>query len=192
MVALYVINRAKKIKAILMDVDGTMTDGSIYLTPTGDEIKRFNVKDGMGIDLARKAGLMLGILSGRASEAVRARASELGIKEVHQGVKDKGHFLDRIMEKYKLTEEEIAYIGDDLNDIPLMKRVGLAICVEGSPEEVRQVCVHKTYLRGGEGAVREAIEFILKAQERYEPLLAQKGQTPDPPIEIPSEERKEE
>lgn len=160
--------RTRKIRMILLDVDGVMTDGGILLGPEEMELKRFHVHDGMGIALAKAAGLLIGILTGRDSEAVRKRAKELDIDEVQQGAMDKEKGLEAILQRYGLKDEEIAYVGDDLLDIPILKRAGLSICVANGVEEVKKVSHYVTQRRGGEGAVREAVEMILEGKGKKE------------------------
>ena len=153
--------KTKKIKMFIMDVDGTLTDGKIYMGPHGEKFKAFNTKDGLGIKLLIKQGILPVIITGRNSEIVNTRAKELGIEEVYQGVDDKLEVYQLLKEKYNISDEEIAFIGDDVNDLPLINKVGLSFCVAdavGVSEEVNYI----TKLNGGEGAVREAIEMILQ------------------------------
>jgi len=149
-----------KIKMIILDVDGTLTDGGIILGPD-IELKRFDVQDGMGIALARSVGLAIGIITGRRSTVVENRAAELGITDLHQGISDKNEVLDQILLEKSLGAENIAYIGDDLPDIPVMRKVGLPIAVQNAVVEVKQCCFHVTRATGGHGAIREAIDWIL-------------------------------
>ncbi len=153
--------KTKKIKMFIMDVDGTLTDGKIYMGPHGEKFKAFNTKDGLGIKLLIKQGILPVIITGRNSEIVNTRAKELGIEEVYQGVDDKLEVYQLLKGKYNISDEEIAFIGDDVNDLPLINKVGLSFCVAdavGVDEEVDYI----TKLNGGEGAVREAIEMILQ------------------------------
>jgi 3-deoxy-D-manno-octulosonate 8-phosphate phosphatase (KDO 8-P phosphatase) len=163
--------RAKRIKMLLLDVDGVMTDGTVIMGPKEGEMKRFNIHDGIGIALARAAGLRVGILSGRNSEAVRRRARELGIDELRQGYffKEKGYQLIRA--KYGLQDKEVAYMGDDIIDLPVLRRVGLAISVANGVAEVKKISHYVTKGKGGEGAVREAIEMILTAIGKKETAI---------------------
>jgi len=164
--------RIRKIKMLLMDVDGVMTDGGIILGSDGIELKRFHVQDGMGITLAKAAGLLVGILTGRDSEAVRRRAKELGIDEVQQGFFDKEDGYRAILERYGLKDAEIAYMGDDLLDIPILKRVGLSICVANGTREAKRASHYITRRRGGDGAVREVVEMLLKGMGEEKKVLA--------------------
>jgi 3-deoxy-D-manno-octulosonate 8-phosphate phosphatase (KDO 8-P phosphatase) len=154
-------SRIKGIKMLLLDVDGVMTDGGIILGPGKMELKKFHVHDGMGITLARAAGLRIGFLTGRASEAVRKRARELGIEDVQQGAnpKEKGYLA--ILRKHHLRDEQVTYMGDDLPDVPILKRVGFAVCVANGTDEAKRVAHYITRRKGGEGAVREVVEMLL-------------------------------
>ena len=153
--------RARKIRMLLLEVDGVMTDGGLLLGPEEIEMKRFHAHDGVGIALAKAAGLFIGILTGRDSEAVRKRAEELDIDEIQQGTFHKEKGFEAILKKHGLKDEEIAYVGDDLLDIPILKRVGLSICVANGVEEAKKVSHYVTKKKGGEGAIREAVEMIL-------------------------------
>ena len=162
--------RAKLSKLLLLDVDGVMTDGSIILSGAGDDIKHFNVQDGMGVTLARAAGLKIGILTGRSSVAVQRRAEELKMDEVCQGYFHKGEALDMLVSKYELDYEEIAYIGDDILDLPVMRKVGLPIAVANARPEVKAISLYVTTATGGHGAVREAIDWLLELRGQKEAL----------------------
>lgn len=156
--------KAKKIKLIAMDVDGVLTDGKIILGEKGEEYKNFFAQDGMGINQALEAGLDIVWISGRESKVVEARARQLKVKEVYQNVEDKSRSLTQVVKKHNLSLDQVAYIGDDLNDIPALQRIGLAIAVANAVEEVKKKADFTTKRKGGEGAVREAITLILKAQ----------------------------
>jgi 3-deoxy-D-manno-octulosonate 8-phosphate phosphatase (KDO 8-P phosphatase) len=153
--------KARKIRMLLLDVDGVMTDGGILLGSDSIELKKFHAHDGMGIALAKAAGILIGILTRRDSEAVRRRAKELEIDEIQQGTIDKEKSYEAILKKYGLKDEEIAYVGDDLLDIPILRRAGLSICVANGVEEAKKVSNYVTKKKGGEGAVRETVEKIL-------------------------------
>ena len=161
---------AKALKMLLLDVDGVLTDGTIILSGSGDEVKHFNVHDGMGITLAQAAGLRIGILTGRSSKVVQRRAEELKIEEVVQGSGNKGQDLDRLIEKYSISCEEIAYIGDDIPDLPVMRRVGMPIAVANARPEVKAACIFVTHETGGNGAVREAIEWLLELRRQKDEI----------------------
>ncbi len=163
-----IIKRAKKIKLVLMDCDGVLTDGTLQLREHGDEMKTFHVRDGQGIVLLHQAGLISGIISGRNSRVVEKRADELGIRFVRQGSWDKVKDFLEILEETSVLEHETAYIGDDIGDIPLLKRVGLSVAVADAADDVRQAVHYITYKNGGFGAVRELTELILKAQSKWQ------------------------
>jgi 3-deoxy-D-manno-octulosonate 8-phosphate phosphatase (KDO 8-P phosphatase) len=155
-------SRLHKIRLLLLDVDGVMTDGGIYLSESGDEFKKFNIHDGYGIRKFRRAGYKVGIITGRISKIVTKRAEELGITEVHQNLENKLEAYDRIKAKWKLSDEEIAYIGDDEFDLSVLERVGFSAApsdaVPGVKKRVHYICT----LSGGNGAVREVIDLILQ------------------------------
>ncbi|RMH81105.1 MAG: 3-deoxy-D-manno-octulosonate 8-phosphate phosphatase [Acidobacteria bacterium] len=163
--------RARKIRLFLMDVDGVLTDGRLYYTSQGEEIKVFHVRDGMGIKLAQRAGLKVGALSGRKSEALKRRLEELGFDEVHLGYNEKLPIVQSISERLCIKLEEFAYLGDDLVDIPVLKRVGFPMCVADAPQEVKKYSLYTTEIKGGYGAVREAVEFLLRIRGDWEELL---------------------
>lgn len=161
---------AEKIKLLILDVDGVMTDGSIILDNEGNEFKVFNVRDGHGIKMLLKAGLQVAIITGRQSGVVERRAQELGIAEVYQKCYVKTVAFDQIIEKYGLSEKEVAYVGDDIVDIPVFKRVGLSVAVSDAAEEARAHAMMITKNRGGRGAVREVCDFLLKAKGRWKSM----------------------
>jgi 3-deoxy-D-manno-octulosonate 8-phosphate phosphatase (KDO 8-P phosphatase) len=161
-------SKAKKIKLLLLDVDGVLTDGRILLDNQGNEQKAFHVRDGHGIKMAQKAGITVGIITGRVSEVVNIRARELGIKEVHQGAHEKIGVYDSILGKYGLRDEEVAYMGDDIVDVDIFKRTGLAVAVEDADLSVKPHVDMITKKAGGRGAVREFINLILKHQGKLQ------------------------
>src|SRR5262249_10742501 len=165
------ISRARHIKLLLMDCDGVLTDGGLHYTFDGkhvlEGVKAFHIHDGQGLKLAREAGLKLGIISGRVSPALVARARELQIDHLHQGIDDKLAVYEQIKTAGGFTDDQTAYIGDDLPDLAVMRRVGLAIAVADAVDEILE-CAHLvTSKAGGRGAAREAIELILKAQDKW-------------------------
>jgi len=165
--------QAQKIRMIIMDVDGTLTDGSLLILPDGEELKSYNVKDGAGILLAHLAGLKTAIITGKISKSLEKRAEKLQIREVHQGILDKKRILIEIQDKNKLKKDQIAYIGDDLGDLEVIKAVGLAAAVADAHPEIKK---HSHFIcnnPGGKGAVREFIEFILEAQDKW-PVISAK------------------
>ncbi|MGB7061735.1 MAG: HAD-IIIA family hydrolase [Candidatus Zixiibacteriota bacterium] len=155
---------AKNVKLLILDVDGVLTDNGLYLDDKGIESKRFNVVDGMGIWLAHKAGIKVALISGRPSKATQFRASQLRIKHVYLGQPDKIKAYRRLRTNLKLKDDQIAYIGDDLLDVPLLKQVGLPICVRNANARVKRFAKLVTKAKGGDGAVREVVDFILKAK----------------------------
>ena len=159
------------IKLVLLDVDGTLTDGGIYRGNNGEELKKFNVKDGYAIVNAQKLSIEFGIITGRKSELVEIRAKELKIKYLYQGISEKTVILEEIMKKDSLSKEEIAYMGDDLNDLLIMKQVGLSGTPKDAVDEVIQVADFVSKKNGGSGAVREFIEYILKKDGKWEVFL---------------------
>src|SRR5262252_7834970 len=164
------LERARRVRLLLMDCDGVLTDGRLQLT-ADDEQKTFHARDGQGISLIHRAGLRTGIISGRKSSAVERRAHDLKMSFVHQFAKDKIKSLEEITSAAGVSIDECAYIGDDLADIALMRRVGLAVAVADAVAETKAVAHYVTNLNGGSGAVREVCELILKAQGRWAELL---------------------
>ena len=160
-----IMKKAKKIKMIIMDVDGVLTDGRIILGSTGEELKNFYVQDGQGIDLALRRELIIALVSGRKSKVVERRAEELKIKEVYQDITEKIKVYRKLLKKYGLKDEEVAYIGDDLGDIPPLRKAGLALAPANGAEEVKKIAHYVTRAAGGRGAVREAIDIILKTKQ---------------------------
>jgi 3-deoxy-D-manno-octulosonate 8-phosphate phosphatase (KDO 8-P phosphatase) len=159
--------RALRIKLLLMDCDGVLTDGRLWLTDDGDEQKSFNTHDGLGLSLLHRAGLKSGVISGRTSKALTRRAEELGVEFVRQGDPDKIEAFEQVLQQAGVDENEVAFIGDDLTDIPIMQRAELSVAVANAVEETRAVAHHVTRAKGGQGAVREVIELILKSQGRW-------------------------
>lgn len=164
--------RARNIKLLLMDCDGVLTDARVWLTPDGDEQKAFHARDGQGISVWHRAGYKSGIISGRASAGVERRAHELKIEYVHQYAKDKIVALDQIVTAAGVSLDECCYVGDDLGDIGVMRRVGLAVAVADAAPDTTAAAHYVTRIPGGAGAVREVIELILKAQDRWDELVA--------------------
>jgi len=151
----------KEIKLFAMDVDGVLTDGGMYYSKEGEVLKKFNTKDGMGIELLRENNIIPVIITKENSKIVLRRAEKLKIKEVYIGVKNKLNIIEKLKEKYNLKYENIAYIGDDINDLPVLKKVGLSFAPSDSISEIKEIVNHVTLKKGGEGAVREAIDFIM-------------------------------
>lgn len=165
--------RAARIKLLLMDCDGVLTDGRIWIFENGEEQKGFHTRDGLGIDLWHRAGLQSGIISGRVSSAVETRARTLGMTYVCQGCEDKLEAFNDTLAQANVTATEVAFVGDDLNDIPLMLQSGLAIAVADAAHETREHAHYMTTAQGGYGAIREVVELLLKAQGRWHDLIKQ-------------------
>lgn len=158
------IEKARKIEFLLLDVDGILTDGKIFIDSYGNELKTFHIHDGHGIFLLKKSGIGVGIISGRSSRSVDYRARELSITEVYQGIKDKVSVYKLITGKYKLSDEQVAFMGDDLIDLPLLRIVGFSATAADAVREVREAVDLISDKMGGGGAVREVTDFILKAK----------------------------
>jgi len=156
--------KAKKIKLLLLDVDGVLTDGRIILDGMGNELKGFHVRDGHGIKMAQHSGIVIGIITGRTSDVVNVRARELGIQEVHQGSLEKISVYESILSKYGLRDEEVAFMGDDIVDLDVLKRAGFSVTVADADPSVMKHVDFVTKKEGGRGAVREFINFILMSQ----------------------------
>ena len=163
--------KAAKIRLLLLDVDGVLTDGRIIIDDRGVESKNFHVRDGQGISLLKRSGIEVGFITGRSSKAVRYRAIELRVTLLFQGVQDKLRVYERIKKQSRLTDEQIAYVGDDLIDIPVMRQAGLAVMVGDGSTEFKMHADYVTVAKGGMGAVREVAELILKAQNNWSALL---------------------
>lgn len=157
---------------LVMDVDGVLTDGSIYLTDSGDELKAFNSQDGLGLTLLRKSGVALAIISGRKARCVEVRAQALGVAHVYQGIGNKAEAFARLLADTGLSAADCAYIGDDVIDLPVMRQVGFAVAVPDAPNLVRSHAHYVTGSAGGRGAVRELCELILHAQGKLDDALA--------------------
>ncbi|HWP23210.1 MAG TPA: HAD hydrolase family protein [Candidatus Binatia bacterium] len=160
-------NKAKKIKLLLLDVDGVLTDGRIIIDDRGVESKHFHVRDGQGIALLLGAGIDVGFISARSSRAVSRRAEELGVRAVYQGVADKVQTYNEIKRRRRLRDEEIAYIGDDIGDLGIFQQAGLAVSVADACRELALGADMVTAAPGGKGAVREVAELLLKAQRKW-------------------------
>ena len=159
---------AKRVRLLILDVDGVLTDGRIVLDNEGNEFKSFHVRDGHGIKMLVKAGIHVAIITGRYSKVVERRAQELGIADVFQRCYAKTAALEHLMEKYGLSEEEVAYMGDDVVDVPVLKRVGMPVAVSDATDEAKDYAAVITKNRGGGGAVREICDFLLKAKGLWE------------------------
>jgi 3-deoxy-D-manno-octulosonate 8-phosphate phosphatase (KDO 8-P phosphatase) len=167
-----IIDRARKIKLLILDCDGVLTDGRIIMLPGSDETKAFDVKDGHGMVMAMRAGLRIAIISGRKSSVVRARAKELGVTHLYEMAWVKTEPYEQVLSEEGLADEQVCYVGDDVVDIPLLRRAGLGVAVGDAVEETKQHSDIVTERGGGRGAVREVIEFILKAQDRWDEAMS--------------------
>lgn len=165
------LEKVKKIKMIVFDVDGTLTDGSIIIESSGNESKKFNVKDGFAIAQAVASGIICVIITGRESEVVKIRAAELKISEVHQGIKDKSVKIKEVALKYGVSLEEIAYFGDDINDFPAFLISGFKGTTADGAEELKERADFVSKRKGGDGAAREFVELILKSKGIWEKII---------------------
>ncbi len=161
-----------RVRMLILDVDGVLTNGQIFFGNEGELFKQFNVQDGMGISLFRQAGHKVAVITGRTSDIVRLRSAELKIDDVYQGSMSKKDALADVLAKHELKADEVCYIGDDLIDIPVMNRVGFPCAVANAVAEVKEAAVYVSEKEGGRGAVREIVEMILKTQGRFDALVA--------------------
>lgn len=166
-----ILTKAARIKLAIFDVDGVLTTGSLIYRGNGKEAKTFHVHDGLGLRLLLKNGIEIGIITGRDSDVVRKRMEDLEITHVYQGCEDKIAAYEDLKQKLRLSDEEIAYIGDDLPDLPLIRRVGLGITVPNAPAIMQEHAAHTTKARGGHGAAREVCELILRSQNKYAAVI---------------------
>ena len=167
-----VLKSAQKIKLLLLDVDGVLTDGRLYYGNSGEELKAFDIQDGLGIKLLQSAGIKVGIITGRSSDLVKRRAKELSIDPIMQGIEDKLTALNELLKDMNFNIEEIAFVGDDLPDLAVFRRVGLGITPANGNHILASQALWQTKKSGGNGAVREVAELILIAQGKLESLLA--------------------
>ena len=158
------LERARRIRLFVMDVDGVLTNGQLLFTPDGHELKSFHVHDGLGLALLRETGIQIAVISGHASISVQMRAERLSIQHVIQNVKHKGIAIKKLQSDLSVLQEECAFVGDDLIDLPAFKRVGLTIAVANAVPEVKDQAHWVTQATGGNGAIRECVELLLKAQ----------------------------
>lgn len=165
-------SRARQVRMIVFDVDGVLTDGSLFFGDDGQEYKAFNSRDGHGIKMLRASGVETGIITGRTSQVVLFRARNLGITHLYQGADDKLEAFGKLLASVNLTPEQIAYMGDDVVDLPVLRRCGLAISVPDAPDEVKARCHYLTRAGAGRGAAREACELIMRAKGTWAAQLA--------------------
>jgi len=170
--AIDAIARAARVRLMIFDVDGVLTDGSLYYGPDGESIKRFNVLDGHGIKLLQRSGVSTAIISARKSEIVARRAADLGIQHLHQGVQNKRTAFEQLLAHTGLEREACGFVGDDVLDLPILLQAGFAACVPAAHPEVRSRVHYVTGAGGGAGAARELCDFIMRAQGTYEAALA--------------------
>lgn len=166
-----VVEKAKKLKLLILDVDGVLTDGKLFFDNEGNEYKSFHAQDGHGIKLLRQTGVEVAVISGRKSKSVELRMKNLGIEHVYQGHENKIAAFNEIIEKIGITPKQAAHVGDDVIDLPIMIRAGLAIAVSDANFAVKQRADWCTTLPGGQGAVREVCDFIMQAQGSYDQIL---------------------
>ena len=162
--------RARRVRLLLTDVDGTLTDGRLFLLSQGEEVKGYDVKDGAGILLARRGGIEVGFVTGKSSPGVALRASHLGVEELHMGVKEKVSALEEIWARRGLTPEETLFLGDDIMDLKAMERSGLGVAVADAHPFLRRKADYVTQAKGGSGALREVIEMVLASRGGREEL----------------------
>lgn len=163
--------KAREVELLLLDVDGVLTDGTIYFTHEGTETKGFNTQDGFGIRLLQKIGVDVGLITARSSEAVRKRAENLGLQHVYQGVDNKITAYEELLNKLGIEPSKVAYVGDDWLDFPLLRRVGFSVAVANGVHAVKQMADYVTKRDGGRGAVREVCDLIIDAKDMQEKLL---------------------
>jgi 3-deoxy-D-manno-octulosonate 8-phosphate phosphatase (KDO 8-P phosphatase) len=164
--------KARQVRLVLFDVDGVLTDGKVLLHPDGTESKQFDIKDGTGIVLAQRAGLTIGFLSARTSTPTAQRAAQLGVTLLHQGVASKLETYEQIVDELLLEDEQVAYMGDDVMDLPVLQRAGLSAAPADAVDDVRSRVHWVSHANGGQGAARELIEIILRAQDHWNGLIA--------------------
>jgi 3-deoxy-D-manno-octulosonate 8-phosphate phosphatase (KDO 8-P phosphatase) len=165
------VKKASVIKAIFFDVDGVLTNGRIIYDDTGKEIKQFNVKDGQIVGYLKKAGIIVGAISGRETATVTTRMAELKVDFCHQGIVDKGSVFEKLIEHYKLKTKEVVFIGDDINDFPVFKRAGFSVCPSDALEYVKAKVDLVTFTKGGSGVLREVADLVLSARGEMEKIL---------------------
>ena len=167
-----IMQKAARVRLVIFDVDGVLTDGSLYLGDDGQEYKAFHSRDGHGMAMLQESGVVVGIITGRTSQVVRLRMESLGVRHVHQGQRDKRSAYEQMKADLGLTDDEVAFVGDDVVDLPVMSRVGLAIAVQDAHPAVKQHAHWQTPSRGGRGAARDVCELLMEAQGTLGPALA--------------------
>ncbi len=167
-----ILARARRVRLAIFDVDGVLTDGSLYLSDSGEEMKAFNTQDGLGMKMLQSSGVELAIITGRSSRCVELRAKNLGVSLLFQGASDKLVVYRDLIASLGLAPEDTAYMGDDLVDLPVMRRCGFAFAVPDAPDTVKRHAHYVTRRQGGRGAVREACEFLMQMQDKFDAQLA--------------------
>ena len=167
-----ILEKAARVRLVIFDVDGVLTDGSLYLGDDGQEYKAFHSRDGHGMTMLQESGVAIGIITGRSSQVVRLRMESLGVRHVHQGQRDKRAAYEQLKTDLGLGDDEVAFVGDDVVDLPVMRRVGLAIAVQDAHPAVKQHAHWQTPSRGGRGAARDVCELLMEAQGTLGPALA--------------------
>lgn len=165
-------DKINKIKVLALDVDGVLSDGRIIVDSRGDEIKNFDVQDGLGMVLFRKAGFRIVIITARNSKPVDFRAKDLHVDKVYQDASPKTEFYKRMLKELEVSDDEVCFVGDDLPDVGVLKQVGFAVTVPNGVDEVKRIADYTTHKYGGRGAVREVIELILKTQGKWDEIVA--------------------
>lgn len=166
------IEKAKKIKLLLLDVDGVLTDGRIVYDSRGRDLKFFDVQDGLGVYLLKRCGIPTILITAKGSRAIKPRAQDMQVEQVFTDVSSKSEVLEKILKRYKITNSEACFVGDDLVDLGIMHKVGFAVAVANACAQVKECSDYITHKPGGRGAVREVVELILKSQERWQEMLA--------------------
>jgi len=164
--------KINKIKVLALDIDGVLTDGKIIVDSRGDEIKNFDVQDGMGMVLLRKAGFKIAIITARNSKPVDFRAKDLQVDKVYQDASPKVEYYKRMLKELEVSDEQVCYVGDDLPDLAVLRQVGFGVTVPNGVEEVKRIADYMTHKPGGHGAVREVVELILKTQGKWDEIVA--------------------
>jgi 3-deoxy-D-manno-octulosonate 8-phosphate phosphatase (KDO 8-P phosphatase) len=165
------LERARPVRLLVLDVDGVLTDGSLYFSAAGEELKAFNIQDGLGVKMLQATGVEVAIITGRRSKAVERRAENIGVRHVLQGIDDKRAAFEQLLQAVSLTAEQAACLGDDLPDVPLLRRCRFAATVPEAPARVREAADYVTRAGGGRGAVREVCELLMQAQGTLEGQL---------------------
>jgi len=173
-------DKAEAIKLLILDVDGVLTDGQILLTEQGEELKSFNAKDGHGLRMLMADGIEIALISGRNSKAVDFRAGDLGIREVHQGVRDKGPLCEKIIRQRNLRKDQVCCVGDDVPDLPLFEHAGISFAVSDASPVIKDLATYTTRQGGGRGAVREVCEVLLESRGKW-PFSKDKNSALHPP-----------